>query len=187
MRSAEGGASSWGASSAAGAAAAGAGAWAADVAAPPPGALEVPPWSKVLGQPVNTDYGLPSSHEKNIVRRQSPGLTTTDQSSVAFTPLQNLFGIITPSGLHFERDHNGRPDIDPFEHRLLIHGLVREPKIYTMEDILRLPSVSRIHFIECGANTAMEWANVAVPTVQYTHGMLGCSEFTGRAGRHAAR
>src|SRR5699024_5499475 len=41
------------------------------------------------------------------------------------------------------------------------------------------PSVSRIHFIECGANTGMEWGNVAVPTVQYTHGMLSCSEFTG--------
>jgi sulfane dehydrogenase subunit SoxC len=39
--------------------------------------------------------------------------------------------------------------------------------------------VSRIHFIECGANSGMEWGNVAVPTVQYTHGMLACSEFTG--------
>jgi sulfane dehydrogenase subunit SoxC len=58
-------------------------------------------------------------------------------------------------------------------------GLVKEPKVYTMDDIMRLPSVSRIHFIECGANTAMEWGNVAVPTVQYTHGMVSCSEFTG--------
>jgi sulfane dehydrogenase subunit SoxC len=138
-----------------------------------------PAWSHLLGAPVNTAYGMPSAYEKNIVRRQSPGLTTTNQSSVAFAPLQNLFGIITPSGLHFERDHNGRPDIDPYQHRLMIHGLVREPKLFTVEDILRFPSVSRIHFIECGANTAMEWGNVAVPTVQYSHGMLSCSEFTG--------
>src|SRR5690625_3920830 len=48
-----------------------------------------------------------------------------------------------------------------------------------MDDLMRFPSVSRIHFIECGANTGMEWGNVAVPTVQYTHGMLSCSEFTG--------
>jgi sulfane dehydrogenase subunit SoxC len=61
----------------------------------------------------------------------------------------------------------------------MIHGMVRRPLILTMDDILRFPSVSRIHFIECGANTGMEWANVAVPTVQYTHGMLACSEFTG--------
>ncbi len=61
----------------------------------------------------------------------------------------------------------------------MIHGLVREPRIYTMDDLMRFPSVSRIHFIECGANTGMEWGNVAVPTVQYTHGMLACSEFTG--------
>jgi sulfane dehydrogenase subunit SoxC len=44
---------------------------------------------------------------------------------------------------------------------------------------MRLPSVSRMHFIECGANTAMDWANPAVPSVQYTHGMLSCCEFTG--------
>jgi len=61
----------------------------------------------------------------------------------------------------------------------MVHGLVDNPKIYTMDDLMRLPSVSRIHFIECGANSAMEWGNVAVPSVQYTHGMLSCSEFTG--------
>ena len=48
-----------------------------------------------------------------------------------------------------------------------------------MNDLMRLPSVSRIHFIECGANTGLEWGNVAVPSVQDTHGMLSCSEFTG--------
>jgi sulfane dehydrogenase subunit SoxC len=56
---------------------------------------------------------------------------------------------------------------------------VKEARVYTMDDLMRLPSVSRIHFIECGANTGMEWGNVAVPTVQYSHGMLSCSEFTG--------
>jgi sulfane dehydrogenase subunit SoxC len=93
--------------------------------------------------------------------------------------LQGLFGIITPSGLHFERHHQGWQDVDPARHRLMINGLVRTPKVYTMDDLMRLPSVSRMHFIECGANSAMEWGNVAVPTVQYTHGMLSCSEFTG--------
>ncbi|MEO7013623.1 MAG: molybdopterin-dependent oxidoreductase, partial [Dokdonella sp.] len=157
---------------------------AAEVSAGPPGPTRFPPaeppWSQTLGKPVGANpYGVPASFEGNIIRRSSPGLTTTTQSSVAFTPLQNLFGIITPNGLHFERNHNGRPDIDPYQHRLLLHGLVREPKLYTMEDLLRFPSVSRIHFVECGANSAMEWANPSVPTVQYTHGMLGCSEWTG--------
>ena len=72
-------------------------------------------------------YGVPSKYEANVQRRESPGLTRTPQSSVSFTPLQNLFGIITPSGLHFERHHAGMPDIDPHEHRLMIHGLVAEP------------------------------------------------------------
>jgi sulfane dehydrogenase subunit SoxC len=93
--------------------------------------------------------------------------------------LQGLFGMITPSGLHFERHHQGWHDIDPARHRLMINGLVKEARVYTMDDLMRLPSVSRIHFIECGANTGMEWGNVAVPTVQYSHGMLSCSEFTG--------
>jgi sulfane dehydrogenase subunit SoxC len=61
----------------------------------------------------------------------------------------------------------------------MLMGLVRTPKVYTMDDLMRLPAVSRIHFIECGANTGMEWSNVAVPSVQYTHGMLSCCEFTG--------
>ena len=145
-----------------------------------PAILKLPPHSTGLGQPVAArGYGLPSEHEANLQRRESPGLTRVSQASVAFTPLQGSFGILTPSGLHFERHHQGWWDIDPREHRLMVMGLVREARVYTMDDLMRLPSVSRIHFIECGANTGMEWSNVAVPTVQYTHGMLSCSEFTG--------
>jgi sulfane dehydrogenase subunit SoxC len=57
--------------------------------------------------------------------------------------------------------------------------MLKKPLVFTMDELMRLPSVSRFHFIECGANTGMEWGNVAVPTCQYTHGMLSCSEFTG--------
>ena len=110
--------------------------------------------ARVLGKPVAADaYGAPARFEANVIRRQSPGLTRSNESSIAFAPLQNLFGIITPNGLHFERDHAGRPEIDPGLHRLAIHGLVAKPKIYRLDDVLRMPSVSRIHFIECGANS----------------------------------
>ena len=142
--------------------------------------LELPAHSTTLGQPVAArGYGAPSIHEKNLQRRESPGLTRVSAASVAFTPLQGMFGIITPNGLHFERHHQGWHEIDPSQHRLMIHGLVKRPRVYTMDELMRLPPVSRIHFIECGANTGMEWNNVAVPTVQYTHGMLSCCEFTG--------
>ena len=145
-----------------------------------PNILELPAHSKGLGQPVaNEGYGKPSKFEANVQRRPSPGLTQTRQASVSFAPLQSLFGIITPSGLHFERHHQGWWDIDPSKHRLMINGMVKNSKVFTMDEIMRLPSVSRFHFIECGANTGMEWGNVAVPTVQYTHGMISCSEFTG--------
>lgn len=145
-----------------------------------PNIIELPEHSKGLGQPVAaTGYGAPSKWEKNLQRRESPGLTRVSAASVSFAPLQGLFGIITPNGLHFERHHQGWWDIDPAKHRFMINGLVKNPKVYTMDDLMRLPSVSRMHFIECGANTGMEWGNVAVPTVQYTHGMLSCCEFTG--------
>ena len=149
-----------------------------------PNILQLPAHSTGLGQPVVTDgYGKPSRYEQNVQRRQSPGLTQTKQASVSFAPLQSLFGIVTPSGLHFERHHQGWWDIDPSKHRLMLNGsdekMMRKPMVFTMDELMRLPSVSRFHFIECGANTGMEWGNVAVPTCQYTHGMLSCSEFTG--------
>jgi sulfane dehydrogenase subunit SoxC len=146
--------------------------------------LNLPEHSTGLGQGVASDgYGKPSRFEANVQRRQSPGLTQTTQSSVSFAPLQSLFGIVTPSGLHFERHHQGWWDIDPSKHRLMVNGsddkLLKTPMVFTMDELMRLPSVSRFHFIECGANTGMEWGNVAVPTCQYSHGMISCSEFTG--------
>jgi sulfane dehydrogenase subunit SoxC len=149
-----------------------------------PAIVKLPAHSKGLGQPVAArGYGLPSEWEKNLQRRQSPGLTRVAQSSVSFAPLQGLFGIITPSGLHFERHHQGWWDIDPSQHRLMVNGsddhMLKRPTVFSMDELMRLPSTSRMYFIECGANTGMEWGNVAVPTVQYTHGMLSCSEFTG--------
>ena len=146
--------------------------------------LKLQEWTTSLGQPVAArPYGIPSQFESQVIRRESPGLARVGGASVSFTPLQSMFGIITPSGLHFERHHQGWHDIDPSRHRLMVNGsddtLLKKPKVYTMDELMRLPSVSRIHFIECGANTGLEWGNVAVPTVQYTHGMLSGSEFTG--------
>jgi sulfane dehydrogenase subunit SoxC len=168
-----------GVAASAGSAAAGA-ATASTAADGDPAILNLPEHSKGLGQGVATEgYGKPSKWEGAIQRRESPGLTRVPQASVSFCPLQSLFGIITPSGLHFERHHQGWWDVDPSKHRLMVNGLVKAPRVFTMDDLMRLPSVSRIHFIECGANGAMEWANVSVPTVQYTHGMVSCAEFTG--------
>ena len=139
-----------------------------------------PNWSKSLGPGVDDrPYGVPSKFERDVIRRDVPWLTATPQSSVSFTPLQNLQGIITPNGLFFERYHGGRADIDPHQHRLLIHGLVERPLILTMDDIVRFPSVSRIYFIECPANGGMEWRGAQLNSLQFTHGMIGCAQWTG--------
>lgn len=138
------------------------------------------PWSQTIGPGVvERTYGHPSHFEKDVIRRNVPFLTATTQSSVSFTPLQHQQGIITASGLFFERYHSGRPTVDPAKHRLMIHGLVEQPRLYTMKDIERFPSVSRIHFIECPANGGMEWRAAQLNSLQFTHGMIGCAEWTG--------
>ncbi|MDT7953023.1 MAG: sulfite dehydrogenase [Acetobacteraceae bacterium] len=138
------------------------------------------PWSQTLGPGVvDRVYGKPSHFEKDVIRRDVPWLTATPESAISFTPLQHQTGIITPSGLFFERYHGGRAMVDPAQHRLMIHGLVDNPRLFTMEDIRRFPSVSRIHFIECPANGGMEWRAAQLNSVQFTHGMIGCAEWTG--------
>jgi sulfane dehydrogenase subunit SoxC len=138
----------------------------------------VPSWMKEQGEPILTSsYGRPSPFEKNVVRRpRAPSPTQTAASTN--TPLADLRGIITPNGLHYERHHAGVPAIDPDQHRLMVHGLVDRPLIFTMDDIVRFPSESHIYFLECSGNTS--WlGNTAKSTVQETHGLLSCCEWTG--------
>ncbi len=140
---------------------------------------DAPPWMREQGGPAaGAPYGVPSPHEKNVVRRVR-GVAKFPTASSSGTPLQDLHGIITPNGLHYERHHAGVPAIDPDAHRLLIHGLVDRPLIFTIDDIVRFPSVSRIHFLECSGNTPEFRDAKAGWTPQDTHGLLSCCEWTG--------
>lgn len=140
----------------------------------------IPDWTRYLGAGVTSQpYGLPSDHEKDVIRRTVPWLTRTSESSISFTPLADLHGVITPNGLHFERHHSGYPDIDPARHKLLVHGMVERPLEFTLADLLRLPQTSRVHFIECPANSGMEWRGAQMEKLQFTHGMVSCCEWTG--------
>jgi hypothetical protein len=80
----------------------------------------------------------------------APGTTGTGASR---TPLHRLNGTITPNGLHFERHHFGVPDIDPDAHRLLIHGLVKRPLVFTLEALARYPMETRGAFIGWGGSS----------------------------------
>ncbi|HEX3573523.1 MAG TPA: sulfite dehydrogenase [Rhodopila sp.] len=142
-------------------------------------AREAPPWMLEQGAPAGTNpYGVPAPSERHVIRR-SRGTSKFPTAFSSNAPLQDLHGIITPNGLHYERDHGGVPAIDPDAHRLLIHGLVDRPLILTVDDILRFPSKSQIYFLECSGNTP-EFRD-AKPnwTPQDTHGLLSCSEWTG--------
>ncbi|MBN9442733.1 sulfite dehydrogenase [Bosea sp. (in: a-proteobacteria)] len=152
----------------------------AEAAKPDPLITEVQDWNRYLGEGVDKHpYGVPSRFEKNVVRRDVPWLTASPESSVNFTPLHDLDGIITPSGLCFERHHGGIADIDPANHRLMIHGLVDKPLVFTMEDIRRMPRENRIFFLECAANSGMEWRGAQLNGCQFTHGMVHNVMYTG--------
>lgn len=87
---------------------------------------------------------------------------------------------MTPNSLFFERHHAGFPNIDPAEHRLMVHGMVDTPIIYTMEDLRRFPATSIIHFLECSGNSGSEWTEETVAeTVQAGFGLLSQTEWTG--------
>jgi len=126
--------------------------------------------------PTKVPGALPSAYGQRSAFEQAQRLAGSFRS---LTPLQELHGIVTPASLHFERHHNGVPVIDPTRHRLLIHGLVERPMIFTMDELKRFPAVSRLAFIECSGNSAGEWREPRGQTVQETHGLMSTSEWTG--------
>ncbi|MBK5956751.1 sulfite dehydrogenase [Rhodoplanes elegans] len=140
----------------------------------------VPEWSKTLGDGVAVRaYGKPSKHEANVIRRDVEWLTASRESSVSFTPLHELDGIITPNGLCFERHHSGIAELDPNDYRLMIHGLVDKPLMFTLQDLERFPRTNRIYFAECAANSGMEWRGAQMNACQFTHGMIHNVMYTG--------
>jgi sulfane dehydrogenase subunit SoxC len=144
--------------------------------------MEEQKWATTLGYELNKNpYGLPSPYEHNVVRRTTPLLSSAGDmhAAVSVTPLQDLDGIITPNGLFFTRTHNGVASINPNEHRLMIHGMVKNPIVLTMDELKRYPKESVIHFLECPANGAPEWKAPQYDSLQFIKGMMGCAEWTG--------
>ena len=138
----------------------------------------LPPWMLKPGQPFS-NYGQPSPHENKTIR-WTMGNKMAAGNGVSWTPLHDLEGMITPNGLHFERHHNGVPQIDPEQHNLLLHGLVEKPLIFSMRNLLRYPMQSQLCFIECGGNSNAGWRKKPLQSqVGYFHGMASCSEWTG--------
>src|SRR6266436_1190609 len=137
----------------------------------------VPEWMKTPGDPMGSQlYGTPSPFEKGVIKNIPKDLSQYLSAS-GRTPLQDLDGIITPNGLFYERHHAGVPTIDPAQHRLMLHGLVERPLIFTMDDIRRFPSESHIYFLECSGNPTYEkpYGKTASDLV----GLLSCAEWTG--------
>jgi sulfane dehydrogenase subunit SoxC len=139
---------------------------------------DAPEWMKIPGRSLSS-YGIPSKWQSDVQRSfiVLPGRAGTGASR---TPLHLLEGTMTPNGLHFERHHNGVPDIDPSRHELVIHGLVKRPLAFSVETLMRYPMESQIHFVECAGNSG----SYSQPEPQQTtagglNGLLSCSEWTG--------
>jgi sulfane dehydrogenase subunit SoxC len=137
-----------------------------------------PEWMKTPGRPFSA-YGVPSKWQEKVQRifTIAPGRAGT---GVSRTPLHLLEGTITPAGLHFERHHNGVPDIDPSRHELFIHGMVKQPLAFSLEALMRYPLETQIHFVECAGNSGIFGApQPAQVTAGDLNGLLSCSEWTG--------
>ncbi len=139
--------------------------------------LSTPSWMKKPGAPFS-NYGTPSKLVKSIRRITANRVVAGNGAS--WTPLHELEGMLTPSGLHFERHHNGVPEIDPAQHRLLIHGMVKNPLTFSMDNLVRYPLVSKLIFLECGGNSFSGWHKEPMQAAAgYLHGLASCSEWTG--------
>lgn len=145
-----------------------------------PAITEIQPWRRDLGDRIDdAPYGMPSPFESGVVRRRVEWLTPDAFTAINFTPLHELDGIITPNGLCFQRSHAGTAQVDPAKYRLMINGLVDRPLVFTLQDLLRFPRENRTCFLECAANSGMEWRGVQMDGVQFTHGMIHNVEYTG--------
>jgi sulfane dehydrogenase subunit SoxC len=157
-----------------------AGGGAAFAAAPDPLIVEKQPWAQGTGDGVDAaPYGLPSQYEGDVVRRNVEWLTADTISSINFTPIHALDGTITPQGCAFERHHSGAIDLRKEDFRLMINGLVDKPLVFSSADLERFPRENRTFFLECAANTGMEWAGAQLNGAQFTHGMIHNMEYSG--------
>jgi sulfane dehydrogenase subunit SoxC len=142
-------------------------------------AQERPQWMTVPGEGMS-ESGAPSKFETKLQRQAIGSQLGTTGAGASRSPLEHLDGIITPSRLHFERHHSGIPEIDPEQHRLIIHGLVERPLSFSVEALARYPTISRIQFLECSGNSGGLLApEPAQKTCSELHGLVSCSEWGG--------
>lgn len=131
-----------------------------------------------------SNYGQPRSDRSSPIRwiSQHPAMPG---EGVSWTPLHELEGTVTSTGLHFERHHNGVPKVDPAIWELVIYKVMDSGQVnggiaLNLDDLHRLPMLSRVLFLECGGNSNTLWLPNPVQTAAgYLHGLVSGGEWTG--------
>lgn len=136
------------------------------------------PWRSGAGAPLSEYGGHPAV--ASLKREQISVHPFGPEAGASSTPLQMLNGTITPNGLHFERHHSGIPQIDPAQHRLTIHGLVKRALSFDYESLQRYPLQSRVLFLECSGNSYRNTLPKALDaTAGELSGLVSCAEWSG--------
>jgi len=161
-------------------------------AATAPGAATMPQSTTAVAAAAATDVivvpedptrvlGLPTSAHSIRSPFENPSRVPVGLvSGSSRTPIHLLTGTITPNDLQFERHHGGVAIIDPGKYRLMVHGLVKRPTMFTLDDLKSLPAVTRMHFLECSGNGRAGYTgSKADTTAQQIDGLLSNAEWTG--------
>jgi sulfane dehydrogenase subunit SoxC len=129
--------------------------------------------TKVLGTPA-----LPRSERSPF---EDPKVAPSGQvSGPSYSPIETFHGTITPTDLQFQRHHGGIAHIDPTKWKLLLHGLVDKPLVFTLDDLKRFPTVSRVMFLECSGNGRNAYRSPKPESnVQHLDGLISNLEWTG--------
>jgi DMSO/TMAO reductase YedYZ molybdopterin-dependent catalytic subunit len=94
------------------------------------------------------------------------------------TPLDGMRGWLTPTRLHFVRNHFDVPEVNVADWRLRVEGLVDRPRSWTFEELQDLPQRSVLATVECAGN-GRSFLQERAAGVQWGAGAIGHAEWTG--------
>jgi len=107
---------------------------------------------------------------------ERPVVTSSPENSE--TPLSEMRSWVTPNAFFFVRNHFAEPALRPEEWQLEIHGHVKKPRKWRLEELVELPERTVFATMECAGN-GRSFLRPVEPGVQWGAGAVGHAEWTG--------